>query len=196
MVDLRFQQGERTRRRILEAGIELLGEAGADAFTASALARAAGVSKATLFHHFTTLDEVALEAFVQLFAPTLEPGTKRAGLVGYVAKLGRDTLEIASSNTAFLRTYFGFLVRALFDARYKEQIVRRGRTLHDQMVAQLAPRLPPKTTATEVEDLARLLEAALDGLALSYLIHGSTREYRRSWSLLQEMVASRYGAAG
>jgi AcrR family transcriptional regulator len=52
-----------SRQSIVQAATALMSAGGPDALTASALAEAAGVSKATLFHHFESLDDIVLEAF-------------------------------------------------------------------------------------------------------------------------------------
>jgi AcrR family transcriptional regulator len=58
----RSQAGERTRVSILDATIRILGRDGPERFSASALARETGASKATLFHHFRTIDEIPILA--------------------------------------------------------------------------------------------------------------------------------------
>ena len=60
------RKGDITRARILRAAVELLSRHGPDGFTASALATEAGVSKATVFHHFSTLDDVPVAAFEEV----------------------------------------------------------------------------------------------------------------------------------
>ena len=47
-----------TRSAIIDAAIIVLGRGGPDAFSAASLAREVGVSKATLFHHFPSIDEI------------------------------------------------------------------------------------------------------------------------------------------
>ncbi len=59
----RTAAGEATRKEILDAALKLLGRGGPDAFSAGALAREANVSKATIFHHFASVDDILLAAF-------------------------------------------------------------------------------------------------------------------------------------
>ncbi len=70
----RTKAGERTRAAILKATLRLLGRAGPDAFSASTLAKAAGVSKATLFHHFSSIEEIPLAAFEQFWLQSVGSG--------------------------------------------------------------------------------------------------------------------------
>ena len=57
-----------TRAAIVDAAVAILGRDGAEGLSASALAREVGISKATLFHHFSSIDEIPLVAFERMIA--------------------------------------------------------------------------------------------------------------------------------
>lgn len=72
-----------TRAAIIEAAVSILGHEGPAGLTASALTRAVGISKATLFHHFRTIDEIPLVALehlalqLQAFSPVQKKRSSR-----------------------------------------------------------------------------------------------------------------------
>lgn len=83
MTGRREQSKARTRAAIIEAGIRLMHEQGYEATSTTAIARAAGVSPATLFNYFPTKASIVF-ADDDLWAPS--PGSVRAGATP------RDTL--------------------------------------------------------------------------------------------------------
>lgn len=60
--DKRLIKGEAMKDRILHSTLEFVGENGVAKLSARNLAEKVGVSKANLFHHFTNMDEIRLEA--------------------------------------------------------------------------------------------------------------------------------------
>jgi len=54
-------RAQRTREAILQAGLDSILGGGIDGFTANELMRRTGLSKGALFHHFDSLDDVAIE---------------------------------------------------------------------------------------------------------------------------------------
>lgn len=56
----RAEQKEATRRRVLDAALELFEKKGYDATTTKAIAQRAGVAEGTVFNYFETKDDIAL----------------------------------------------------------------------------------------------------------------------------------------
>lgn len=51
-----------TRQRLILGALQLISEGGAEAFSANALTQRVGMSKGALYHHFSSLEDVLLEA--------------------------------------------------------------------------------------------------------------------------------------
>ncbi|MCB0991290.1 MAG: TetR/AcrR family transcriptional regulator, partial [Acidimicrobiales bacterium] len=75
----------RTRRQLLEAGSSVLAERGPDGATVGAIAAAAGVTPATFYNHFSSLNEL-VESVVAELAVGVE--------------IGRDTLAAVENDPA------------------------------------------------------------------------------------------------
>lgn len=167
-----------TRTAIVEAAIVLLGRDGPDGFSASALAREVGISKANLFHHFPNFDEIPLAALDMLGAAMLAPaGKPPATARDWLLQLGSTTFKITREQQGFLRAYFVFFGRALFDERMRKRLEAGAAPVLAGMVEQLRQFMP----RPEAETTARLALMTLDGLALHLLALGEERKTRRAW---------------
>lgn len=173
-------RGDATRARILRAAVEFLGREGPERFTASALASEAGVSKATLFHHFRSLDEIPLRAFEEVFlAGMARVDGDGTSLEDYLHGLSRE-MHALLGDERFLRAYFVFLLKGIFDPKLREALAESGFEMHRALAATLRPRLPE---GADPEVTARLVEVVLDGLALHELVMGDHELLEKAWRM-------------
>lgn len=178
---------ENTRTRILHAAIELMGREGPDRFTASALAQEVGVSKATLFHHFDTLDEIPLAALEEIFFEFIgEMTLGDASLSERLDHFGRE-MRVWVDDERFLHAYFVFFIKGMFDTRFREQLARGAFGLHRRIKAALEPGLGPNEDA---ETASRMVKVMLDGLALHHLAMGDHETLERAWNRFTELLLS------
>jgi AcrR family transcriptional regulator len=178
-------RGEDTRSRILRSAVELMGREGPEHFTASALAREVGVSKATLFHHFAAFDEIPLAALEEVLMDAMTRlEDDDLPLRDYLEGMGRE-MDVIAHNERFLNAYFVFFIKGIFDNRVRERLAEGGFTLHRQVMASLAPRLTP---GEDTEALARLAEVILDGIALHHLLMGDHEVLDRAWHRFIDLV--------
>ena len=161
----RSQAGERTRGSILDAAIRILGRDGPERFSASALARETGVSKATLFHHFRALDEIPMLAIGRFWTQSLSPAMKYTGSArAYLLQLGAQILDLPRQRTTFFKAHAVFLVKAMFEPRLHARLAEGAKAIHCQIISELAVRLPKTLKPAELEATARMVEMVLDGL--------------------------------
>ncbi len=175
-----------TRSAIINAAVAILGRDGPDGFSASALARETGVSKATLFHHFPSLDEIPTEAFQRLLAGSLgidmPPDATLAETIQY---LGRGTAELVRVRRDFFNAYFVLMARAMFDDRLRAQLHASGEALLARLRALLAPKMRP---GEDPAALARLIAMLLDGSAFHRMAFENDTEIEAAWALLVELA--------
>jgi AcrR family transcriptional regulator len=175
-----------TRSAIIEAAVTVLGRDGPDAFSAAALAREVGVSKATLFHHFPTIDEIPTAAFERMIADSLAIDMPLdASLADTIEFLGRGSAELVRTRRGFFRAYFVLMARAMFDARLRAQLQASGDALLARLGALLAPKLPPGADAAA---FARLVAVQLDGSAIHRMAFGSDDEIDAAWKTLVDLA--------
>ncbi len=184
--------GAQTRGAILHATLRLLGRDGPDAFSAATLAKAAGVSKATIFHHFGSLDEIAVAAFEQLWLQSLALDTReRMSARDYLDDLGREVIELAQKRREFLRAQVVFLTKAIFDSRLSRRISASAAQMHRVMVEELKARLPKSVAASEIDAMARMAEMVLDGLMIALVMRGSSKERtesKQAWARFVDLL--------
>lgn len=82
-------RSESAHRKVLHAALELFAERGIDATSMDAVAEASGVSKATIYKHWTDKDALLLEAMAEIAGlhnrPTFESGRTRADMIAVLA---------------------------------------------------------------------------------------------------------------
>jgi len=175
-----------TRRRILECTIRLLGTQGPQAFSAAALAQELGVSKATVFHHFPTLDSIPQEAFELLFEDFVQWQLPQGmTLKQLLDRLGKMTFQMLEQRGDFLRAYYVFFGRAMFDDRLRERLANYLAEVNESIAAQFVQVGLKKKDARRVANMALLM---LDGISLHLLASHSGGELRRSWTAFSSMV--------
>lgn len=178
-----------TRTAIIEAAVTVLGRDGPDGFSAAALAREVGVSKATIFHHFRSIDDIPLAAFERLVAATLGGETPEDGsLPGLLSRIGAENLAFMRKRKDFLRAYKVFVGRAMFDPRLSAELRTSIGELLVRMRASMRPFLHDDAEAAA---LARLTGAVFDGLALHMLSMGDDAEIDAAWRLFVRLAEAR-----
>lgn len=182
----RTSAGERTRSKILQATVRILGRDGPDRFSASSLAKEAGVSKATLFHHFRAIDEIPILAMESYWIQSLTPRTDAASSArGYLMNLGKQILNLSRRRGTFLKAHVVFLVKAMFDPGLHASLAAGSVQMHRNMQQELAERLPRTLSRREIEDAARMVEMMLDGLLLGIAAVDNLQALasaRRAWT--------------
>lgn len=179
------------RQGIIDAALRLLATNGLDGFTASALAAAAGVSKANLFHHFESLEDIVLESFEQ-YAMGLElmqpkPGTSfRDWLVG----MGAASFGLEGEGAVLARAYTVFVAKALFDERLRQRVRLTVERACESFAEVVADRYPGTLERDEARALASLIFMTGDGLALHLQAFPERRAViLASWALFVDRIA-------
>jgi TetR/AcrR family transcriptional regulator of autoinduction and epiphytic fitness len=153
--DGRVARGQRTRRRVAEALVDLLAD-GEPEPTAKAIAERAGVSLRLVFHHFGDIDDLyQTVATLQLerhwgdlpqFSPRLALPTRIERTVRHRSVLYE---EIAPVRRAALR-------RAPTSAGVTELLARADGMLRENLSAAFAPELAAQPPTESIETLAAL----------------------------------------
>lgn len=172
--------------------MELMSVGGPEALTASALARAAGVSKATLFHHFETLDDIVLEAFEQfVMALPSVSGEAPASMRAWLLALGSDTTATVGGAPRLSRAYFAFVSRAQSDSRLRHRLAE----IIDSVVSAFEARVAgfkPDSPSEARSALASLLLIAGDGLAIHRgLFPERAASQEAAWRAFVDLIAPR-----
>ena len=111
------ERTEETRRRILDASVDLLATKGYAGFRTAEVADIAGVSRGAQTHHFPSKDELIVAVVEHVFAKASEQGRKRAGRV----KSADEAIEglIADSQEFFFSELFLIAMDLAIQGRMK-----------------------------------------------------------------------------
>ncbi len=179
----RKEAKERTRRRLLDAMVELLDEEGPEALTTVRITERAGIAQPTFYVHFDDIgsaleasaEEVA-GAFLGAIGATAEPLPERARIRTAYQRILSGMLKDPRLGRLFLRHRRD--VRSPFGARFSRILVGARERTVGELRRVGAPR--PELAATLVVGMVfSVCEAVLDGRiasteqALDDLVHAT-----------------------
>ncbi len=184
----RTAAGEETRKEILDAALTLLGHGGLDAFSAGALAREVNVSKATIFHHFATVDDILLAACDWRRSLEFE-GDQPTSARAYLDGLGQQLVRAAQDDLVLLKAQAAFVTRAIFDREMNARLSEGVAAMHRLIMEALRARLPETVSDAEIELIARLAEMALDGLMINLVMRtGERAQFQHAWTRMVDLL--------
>jgi AcrR family transcriptional regulator len=184
----RTAAGEETRTEILNAALTLLGRGGPDAFSAGALAREVNVSKATIFHHFASVDQILLAACDWRQSLEFE-GHQPTSAHAYLDGLGQQLVRAATSDPVLLKAQAVFVTRAIFDREMNARLSEGVADMHRLVVDALRARLPSNVSDAEIDSIARLAEMALDGLMINLVTRADEGpQFQRAWTRMVDLL--------
>lgn len=195
MTGTRRTQAERsgeTRRRILDAAVQLLGERGYAGLRTTEVAEAAGVSKGAQTHHFPSKDELVVAVVEHVFVRASEQARVRA----------KRATSPDEAIKALLADAQEFFFSELFLIALDLAIQGRLREGGANAVAEIsaATRLPVEAhwraalvdsgvPADVADDLLWLTLSIVRGLAVRRLWQHDPPRFKRLFALWREMVA-------
>ena len=191
---VRNRRGLSTRAAILSAAQRLVEKRGLSALSLDAVARAARVSRSSVYHQFASREglflELIAEAFRRLQAETR--GRKR-----HSSALDRFLFEAETGfevDPELLRMFYLLIFdRSWHHPELKRQLRDAYRFRTDRLVAGFE-RDGATIRGVELETLVVVLAAALDGLYVRRLIDLEGAPLRRAFRFLGDLVGSRLRA--
>lgn len=170
-----------TQERILRAATSLFVERGYEQTTIADIAAMAGVSRATIFWHFSDKSGLFHEAFSRLLVPFREEIDASPTCLDPEKRL-RDLVTVYASFVEQQRQVIeGFVRWAMESPDFRESLMRRLMALHERFREEFAQNLTQVVPAGhDADSLASGLIAMLDGnLLLSLFDPSSESNLRR-----------------
>lgn len=155
------------RQDIIEGALRLMAVEGPDGFSAANLARAAGVSKANLYHHFDSLEDIISESFEQ-YSLGLGMWVLPEGISfrDWLLATGREVFDIVGEDRQLLNAYFVFAIKAMFAPKLHRQLGKTYGIARGALCDVVSQLHPDPLEWGEVEVLADLIIMTLDGLGM------------------------------
>lgn len=187
--DGRRQRGEATRGAILDAALQIIASDGLAGLTAGALAARAGVSKATVFHHFPRLQEVSGAVLDRLVAELMALSrAEGASATDYLLGLGLNSLQVLQERPEWIAACQAFMVGGLHDPQLRSRMVELSVSARAEVAADLL-RLAPDTPEAAAIEIADAAVASLDGLGLHLMLTQEEDRFCEAWRALAHRMA-------
>ena len=188
-----MEKGRNTRKVILESAVALLSEQGFEGFTAAALAETAGVSKANLFHHFSSTEEIVLEAFGQFsMRLKMSPLPPKITFQEWLEGIGQGAFRLDETSDDMARVYIAFMARSLFDEKLRQRVLSVVQSATKASTNTVMALYPGKLTHGEVRALGALILTAADGMAIHLHAFPERREeLQAAWRMFVSWVATK-----
>ncbi len=193
---VRRTQAERTqdtRRRILDAAVDVLAQKGYAGFRTADVAEIAGVSRGAQTHHFPSKDELVVAVVEHVFRRSTELGRKRAHRVKSIDEAIK--VLIADSQEFFFSELFLIALDLAIQGRMRSaegnplgRISAASRLpVEASWLAALIDAGVPQAVA---EDLLWLTISIVRGLAVRRLWQHDAPRFNRLFKLWRQMIAS------
>ena len=187
--DRRRQRGTETRARLVNEALALIGEEGVPGLTAGALAKRAGVSKATIFHHFCGLDRVVHAALDALVAQMMATATADARTASaWLLSLGLESFRALKAEPTMVAAAQAFLVAGTHDEGLRVRMAQVSIAARQHVAAELQRRAPD-TPEDAVREIADASVAILDGIGMHLLLTGEEQAFLEAWRHTAGMLA-------
>jgi AcrR family transcriptional regulator len=172
------------RQALVEAAIRVVGEGGLRSLTYREVAREAGVTQGLVSHHFGSWSELVRAALehasrTSLERSPLQPPPQRLSDIS--AGLAQRVAEAPGEEA--------FQFEIALEARRRPDLAPVAAALYDGYLTATANALDTVGVPND-PDLARLVFAAIDGLAFQQLVTGEPEGTARSLEILHELLAT------
>lgn len=175
------QGADDTRRRLLEAAIEIAGQEGPAGVTYRSVAGRAGLAHSLVRHYFGTREALLAEALELAIARDLERTHLRSQTIeSFVSDLGEEF------DRAVDRHLLQFDV--VLSAIRGQQPIESIRAAYDGYLAEVAETLRQVSIADPDGAWAAVIFAAIDGLTLQHNIYGSRARTERALEHLRDLL--------
>ncbi|OPA77828.1 hypothetical protein BVG16_15505 [Paenibacillus selenitireducens] len=184
MIDGREKKGNKTKETLLHATITLIAENGLEALSANSIAKKANVSKASVFHHFGSMETMQQEAFIfanVLMSEALEQIYQEAKETDSFAEIMLKYILffIEEKNKDYLNlinVQMQFLVKASYDTEFEELIYGKDseKTPYDFFEILVNDFYGDTLDANDLELVNDLLATYINGFATFFISKADT----------------------
>lgn len=179
-----------TRTTILDAAQSLLEEKGLEALSLDAVARAAGVSRSSVYHQFHSRDGLFLHLIAESLR-RLQPDGK--GAHGR-SSLDRFLLEAEAGfhgDPNLLRMFYLLVFDRSWNRPELKRLLREAYRFRTRRLAAGLAKDAGGVSPEEAEMLAVVLAAALDGLYARHLIDLRGERLRKAFRTIADLIGAR-----
>lgn len=189
MTDGRLSKGQETKARIIYATLEYIGEHGLKSMSAQKIAKSAGVSKSTIFHHFESVDDLpllAMESIIDEMVMVIKNSSKTS-LKAFLRELGEETFSISKREMNLFKAFFILFNESFHDQRY-HLYLNRLKTRFSDLLKESILAIEEGVYDNRLDDICLMVSVLLDGYGFHYMSELDEDKYKRLWHMQVDML--------
>lgn len=189
--DKRKVKGEKTKEKIISSALDIIMSEGRAGLTARNLALAVGISKASLFHHFDSMDEILMAVVEQMFVLFYYRPMSKGGKNSFelVSSLGHEVFKEADQVRKMYRGLFTFMETAVTDPVLSRRLREMIKAYVATMGKELQKHSDNRLTEKESEGIALAMTMLLDAAGLYLLLLDDQEQLENTWHIFSRMVS-------
>jgi AcrR family transcriptional regulator len=190
--DLRIENGRQTRQSIISAAFQVMIREGPKGLTAGKIAKAAKISKASLFHHFAGVDDVTFAVLEDVFEQfsTKMSGGRHKTVADYVYHIGLGPLKAPESARKVTAAFLHFYQRAAHDEAFRKQQEKTTDLLLSRIGEGIETILKRPLNKHEQQTVPVLIAMCLEGLGVFCITFKERGELEAVWRLFANSIGN------
>ena len=190
MNDLRRIKGDRTKKKIMSAATKLMEDKGIKGLSTRNIARGAGLSQSSLYHHFEDLDAILFEVMVQKIRKMLSLAAQPNcnSLTGYFEALFLRLQETLEQDHA-ANGYFTIFERAMFDPQFHARLIKLSEAIQAEFLSQIEEVLGRKVERRTLELIGFSMSILREGYLAYMHLHKGQSPYENPVELARTLFS-------
>jgi AcrR family transcriptional regulator len=158
----------RTRKALLAAAADVIGEKGFDRASLEEIAGRAGMTRGAVYGNFKNKDELFLALVADLWQPVLPPAQPGASLKQQMRLLGKAVANQARIRRQHAAAAVAFQLYALTHEKMRSKITKKNALIYKNIAKELSKAVPSGRLPMPAEHFVRVLDAMTTGLLFTY----------------------------
>lgn len=190
MSTARQQAAKKTRDKIIQSAMDIVGKSGYEALTSNALVTQAGVAKGTLYHHFDSLDDVILAMIRSICTQMLNDITEHqyTSLKDYFSAIGEYNIDECANNRELINIIFGFFPIGMKDKKFKALAAELIEADSQQTTAVIQSFYHDKLSKEKLDHAVRMIDMFSAGFIIHNTLFDNPELYKQIWQEFGEML--------
>jgi AcrR family transcriptional regulator len=165
----RQDMANQTRHKIIEAAFDIVGNHGYPALTSNELVRVAGVAKGTLYHHFSTMDDVIIGLMDFVIEMYLEcvPLEGFKNFKEYTTALGEFQQQSFTEDSRLTKVVYGYLPIAMSNPKFRQP----AKDMLSHAISKMTPVIRNFFSEDLSDDQIETAIRMIDMFSLGYGVH-------------------------
>jgi AcrR family transcriptional regulator len=158
----------RTRRKLIDAAAEVIGEKGFDRASLEEIAARAGMTRGAVYGNFKNKEELFLALVATLWNPIIPPLKPGATLKQQMRILGKAVAQEARRRQPHAPAAAAFQLYVLTHEQMRSTITEKNAVIYRHIAKQLVKAIPANELPMPAERFVCVLDAMITGLLFTY----------------------------